>query len=80
MYFIANELSNGQLTLKVLVSTIDAQWEGMGDVGSARYYIPHLQLYFIANELSNGQLTLKVLVSTIDAQWEGMGDVGSARY
>ena len=26
-----------QLTLKVLVSTIDAQWEGMGDVGSARY-------------------------------------------
>ena len=25
------------LTLKVLVSTIDAQWEGMGDVGSARY-------------------------------------------
>ena len=26
-----------QLTLKVLVVTIDAQWEGMGDVGSARY-------------------------------------------
>ena len=25
------------LTLKVLVRTIDAQWEGMGDVGSARY-------------------------------------------
>ena len=26
------------LTLnKVLVVTIDAQWEGMGDVGSARY-------------------------------------------
>ena len=24
------------LTLKVLVATIDAQWEGMGDVGSAR--------------------------------------------
>ena len=24
-------------TLKVLVTTIDAQWEGMGDVGSARY-------------------------------------------
>ena len=24
-------------TLKVLVATIDAQWEGMGDVGSARY-------------------------------------------
>ena len=26
-----------QLTLKVLVATIDAQWKGMGDVGSARY-------------------------------------------
>ena len=26
-----------QLTLKVLVATIDAQWEGMGDVGSVRY-------------------------------------------
>ena len=25
------------LTLKVLVATIDAQWEGMGDIGSARY-------------------------------------------
>ena len=25
------------LTLKVLVTTIDAQWEGMGEVGSARY-------------------------------------------
>ena len=25
------------LTLKVLVTPIDAQWEGMGDVGSARY-------------------------------------------
>ena len=24
------------LTLKVLVTTTDAQWEGMGDVGSAR--------------------------------------------
>ena len=26
-----------RLTLTVLVATIDAQWEGMGDVGSARY-------------------------------------------
>ena len=26
-----------QLTLKVLVATIDAQWEGMGDVGLAKY-------------------------------------------
>ena len=25
------------LALTVLVATIDAQWEGMGDVGSARY-------------------------------------------
>ena len=25
------------LTLTVLIATIDAQWEGMGDVGSARY-------------------------------------------
>ena len=25
------------LTLKVLVTTIDAQWKGMGDVGSVRY-------------------------------------------
>ena len=26
-----------KLTLKVLVAIIDAQWESMGDVGSARY-------------------------------------------
>ena len=25
------------INIKVLVMTIDAQWEGMGDVGSARY-------------------------------------------
>ena len=25
------------LTITMLVTTIDAQWEGMGDVGSARY-------------------------------------------
>ena len=30
-------ISGGHLTLKVLVVTIDAQWEGMGDVGSTRY-------------------------------------------
>ena len=30
-------LKTSCLTLKVLVTTIDAQWEGMGDVGSARY-------------------------------------------
>ena len=28
---------NAMLTLTVLVATTDAQWEGMGDVGSARY-------------------------------------------
>ena len=28
---------NATLTLTVLVATTDAQWEGMGDVGSARY-------------------------------------------
>ena len=36
-----NEMQNKHvqtlLTLTVLVTTIDAQWEGMGDVGSARY-------------------------------------------
>ena len=30
-------IQNIFLTLKVLVTTIDAQWEGVGDVGSARY-------------------------------------------
>ena len=33
------------LTLKVLVTTIDAQWEGMGDVRSARYEPPLLPPY-----------------------------------
>ena len=31
------EIDELVLTLKVLVMTVDAQWEGMGDVGSARY-------------------------------------------
>ena len=35
--FIHFSLSLYPLTLKVLVATIDAQWEGMGDVGSAGY-------------------------------------------
>ena len=30
-------VANIRLTPKVLVTTIDAQWEGMGDVGLARY-------------------------------------------
>ena len=35
---IASLPSNeSKLTLKMLVAAIDAQWEGMGDVGSARY-------------------------------------------
>ena len=34
---IRNLIAVFTLTLKVLVTTIDAQWEGMGDVGSARY-------------------------------------------
>ena len=36
-YIFLKVLPGGNLTLKVLVATIDAQWEGMGDVGSARY-------------------------------------------
>ena len=38
--FFSSLMHNGLaaiLTLKVLVTTTDAQWEGMGDVGSARY-------------------------------------------
>ena len=34
---LKNTHRNQKLTLKVLVATIDTQWEGMGDVGSARY-------------------------------------------
>ena len=34
---LTQKLFLGLLSLKVLVTTIDAQWEGMGDVGSARY-------------------------------------------
>ena len=44
MYFIAScvkcclsKNAAAVLTLTVLVTTIDAQWEGMGNVGSARY-------------------------------------------
>ena len=44
VYLFLHELGVGiriknfhQLTLTVLAATIDAQWEGMGDVGSARY-------------------------------------------
>ena len=34
---LPNITKEAKLTLKVLVRTIDTQWEGMGDVGSARY-------------------------------------------
>ena len=41
VYFLSPHATVGEfrdiLTLKVLVMTIDVQWEGMGDVGSARY-------------------------------------------
>ena len=36
-FVLLNVTSFSVLTLTVLVTTIDAQWEGMGDVGSARY-------------------------------------------
>ena len=36
-HFPLQSYSANRLTLKVLVTTIDAQWEGMGDVESARY-------------------------------------------
>ena len=37
MHTVQDLMNTKLLTLKVLVTTIDAQWEGMGDVGSARY-------------------------------------------
>ena len=37
MFHVLNTEQFHLLTLKVLVVTIDAQWEGMWDVGSARY-------------------------------------------
>ena len=36
IYYFSNTIQD-LLTLTVLVTTIDAQWEGMGDVGSERY-------------------------------------------
>ena len=35
--FFLSMVTSHLLTLKVLVASIDAQWEGMGDVGPARY-------------------------------------------
>ena len=34
---LTQQLQQVSLTLTALVATIDAQWEGMGNVGSARY-------------------------------------------
>ena len=36
-FYVSTRLNTDKLTLIVLVATIDAQWEGMGDVGSTRY-------------------------------------------
>ena len=36
-YYIVATTCRCFLTLKLLVVTIDAQWEGLGDVGLARY-------------------------------------------
>ena len=36
-YVHPGAILSAKLTLKVLEATIDAQWEGRGDVGSARY-------------------------------------------
>ena len=38
LFVLAHICKHALLTLTVLVTPIDAQWEGMGDVGSARYY------------------------------------------
>ena len=37
IHHIASNINNVILTLKVLVAIIDALWDGIGDVGSARY-------------------------------------------
>ena len=36
-FVVGHLFDHASLTLKVLVTPTDAQWEGMGDVGSARY-------------------------------------------
>ena len=39
---VSHQLLEQKLTLKVLVVTIDAQWEGMGGWrGTSRHYFPH---------------------------------------
>ena len=41
---LCDNYESTNLTLKVLVATIDAQWEGMGDAGrrgTSRHYFPH---------------------------------------
>ena len=62
-------------TLKVLVATIDAQWEGMGDVGSARYELALLPLSptirFLSYSIVNFQKfsTLRVNTCTLSCQF-----------
>ena len=45
-----------KLTLKVLIVTIDAHWEGMGDVGSARYEHKGFKLQELINFRKFGTL------------------------
>ena len=49
------QVNRYMLTLEVLVATIDAQWEGMGDVGSARYEPALLPPCLTIRVLSNSQ-------------------------
>ena len=42
----------------MLVATIDAQWEGMGDVGSARY-----ELQYLVNFQKFSTLRVNILIS-----------------
>ena len=55
VYYVKNKVCSNcfqQLTLKVLVVTIDAQLEGMGDVGSVRYELALLPPYPTIRDLS----------------------------
>ena len=45
-------MNDSLLTLTVLIATIDVQWEGMGDVGSARYEPALLPACPTVNQLS----------------------------
>ena len=49
---LSPEIITCMLTLKVIVATIDAQWEGLGDVGSARYELALLPPFLTIRVLS----------------------------